>query len=315
MNKRIKIALLMGGLSAEREISFASGKSILKHLDKKRYQIYPIEINPDLKFIAQLFNLRKRIDLAFIALHGPIGEDGKIQSLLEILKIPYAFSGVLASALAMNKLKSRQLFQTANIKTPKCLAITKSDWRKNKKAVDAKIIKKIKLPCVVKPDTSGSSYGINIARTKNGLEKSLKNAFKFDNLILIEEYLGKKEISVPTLGNEKPVALPVIEIIPENKFFDLKAKYSGRSKEICPAQIGPKLTKQAQKIAIKVHQIIGARGIIRTDMMIKNNRIYVLETNTIPGLTSESLVPKSAAVAGLSFSKLLDKIIALAFKK
>ncbi|MFA5051078.1 MAG: D-alanine--D-alanine ligase [Patescibacteria group bacterium] len=315
MNKKIKIALLMGGLSAERKISFASGKSILKYLDKKKYQVYQIEVNPDLKFISQLFNLRKKVDLAFIALHGPIGEDGKIQSLLEILKIPYTFSGALASALAMSKLKSRQLFQFNKIKTPKYSAIAKNDWQKNKKKICAEIIKKIKLPCVIKPDTSGSSYGINIAWTKNDLEKSIKNAFKFDELILIEEYLGKKEISVPTIGNEKPTALPVIEIIPQNKFFDLKAKYSGKSQEICPAQIGPELTKQAQEIAVKVHCIIGARGVIRTDMMIRNNQLYVLETNTIPGLTSESLMPKSAAAAGISFTKLLDKIIALALKK
>lgn len=308
----------MGGLSAERKISFASGQAILKNLDKNKYHVYPIKINPNLKFISQLFNLRKGIDLAFIALHGPFGEDGKIQALLEILRIPYTFSGALASALAMSKLKSRQLFSAnwrTKIKVPKYLAITKQEWQKNKRVICSQIIKKIKLPCVVKPDTSGSSYGINIVWTKSGLEKSLKNAFNFDGLILIEEYLGKKEISVPTIGNERPAALPVIEIIPPNEFFDLQAKYSGQSREICPAQIGPKLTRQAQKIAIKVHQIMGARGIIRTDMMIKNNRIYVLETNTIPGLTAESLVPKSAAVVGITFSKLLDKIIELALKK
>jgi D-alanine-D-alanine ligase len=314
MPRKIKIALLMGGLSAEREVSFASGKSILEHLDKKKYQVYPIKINPDLKFITQLFNLRKKTDLAFIALHGPLGEDGKIQALLEILRIPYTFSGVLASSLGMSKLKSRQLFQSAQIKVPKGLSVTKSDYQKNKKSIVRQIIKKIKLPCVIKPDTSGSSYGINIAWTKKDLEKSIKNAFRFDDLILIEEYLGKKEITAPTLGNEGPIALPVIEIIPPSKFFDLKAKYSGLSQEICPARISAKLTKQAQKIAIKVHQIIGARGIIRTDMMIKNNQLYVLETNTIPGLTSESLVPKSAAAVGISFPKLLDKIIQLALK-
>lgn len=309
--KKLKVAVLMGGTSSERDISLISGKEVAKALDRKKYQV---EIYDPATDLIKLAEEKDQIDLAFPVLHGPGGEDGTIQGYLELLKLPYVGSRVLASALAMDKEVSKKVYQQSGILIPQANIYHLKD----------KInLSKIKLPCVVKPVSQGSSVGTNIVKSKVSLEKSIEEAFDFEERIMIEEYIEGTEVTGPVLGNEKPIALPVIEIIPpKGKFFDRQVKYDGSTEEIVPARLSKELTKRIQNIAVKAHQALGCRGFSRTDMMVRKSEvrsrkseIYVLETNTIPGMTAESLFPKAARAAGISFSQLLDKLIELALKQ
>lgn len=306
----MKIAVLKGGESAEREVSLKSAKSVVKNLDKEKYEILEIDIRNDLKFVKKILDFKP--DVAFIIMHGPGGEDGKIQGFLKSINIPYTGSNVLASALAMDKLKFKQVINQYQIKTARH-DIALLD---NLDEIKQKYVEQNNYPFIVKPAKNGSSYGISLAKNYTEFLESLETALNYDDVVLIEEYLGNKEFTVPTIGNKSPIALPVIEIIPpaENDFFDYKAKYSGVSQEIVPAEIDNNLTNHLQKIAINVHKIIGCRGLCRTDFILKDNKPYVLEVNTIPGMTSESLAPKSAQAFGWSYSQLLDQIINLALK-
>ncbi len=306
--KKLKIALLYGGFSTEREISIKTGKKIFENLDRKKYQVFLFDPKTELeKFIKAAIS--KKIDLVFPALHGPWGEDGTIQGMLEILELPYVFSGVLASSLAMDKERTKQMLQTEKILMPHSIVIEK-DYRK-------KDLNKIKLPVVIKPIFQGSSFGVFIVRNRKKLEGAIKEAFKFGTKLMAEEFIEGREITAAVIGNKKLQVLPLIEIRPKNaEFFDFQSKYEpGASDEICPAPISRALTKKIQADAIKIHKILGCRGVTRSDFIIKNGQPYFLEINTIPGMTETSLVPLAAEVAGLSFSELLDELISLALEK
>lgn len=298
----------MGGDSSERDISLISGQAVADGLDKKKYEI---SIYDPAKDLVKLTRDKKNIDVAFPVLHGKGGEDGTIQGLLELLKLPYVGSGVLASALAINKIKTKEIYQYYQIPTPRYLVVKKN------------LPDEVSLPCVIKPISQGSSVGTSVVFEKSQLNKAFKNAFMLENTIMIEEYIDGIEITASVLGNERPLALPIIEIVPpKGKFFDRSVKYNGLTKEIVPARISPILTKKIQTLAIKTHNALGCRGFSRTDMIIKQSaaisqqsKVYVLETNTIPGMTAESLFPKAAQAAGISFSKLLDRLITLAREK
>lgn len=304
MSKK-NIVVLCGGDSAEREISLKSGEMIFKNINRKKYNAKLLDTK---KGLLKLINLAKdkKIDLAFIALHGPGGEDGTIQGLLESLKIKYIGSGVLASAIGMNKEVTKRLLEANNIKTPRFRIIEKGD-RGNRL---------MPFPFVVKPVNQGSSIGVEIVKNKKEFQRALKRIFSFDKKAIIEEYIKGRELSVPVIGRGKNLkVLPVIEIIPEEQeFFNYKAKYSGYSGEIVPARISRKIAREAQNLAFKVHKIIGCRDISRTDMILKDNKIFVLEINTIPGMTSESLVPKAAKAYGLNFKQLIDYLIKIGLK-
>jgi D-alanine-D-alanine ligase len=223
--------------------------------------------------------------------------------------IPYTGSKVLASALGMDKIMFRKIMEREKILVPKHFVFKKGD-------VKTKIIKKIGLPLVVKPSNQGSSVGVSLVFKYQQLDSALKLAFSFSHEILIEEYLEGTEVQCGILGNEKPEALPVIEIVPKSDFFDYDAKYQpGLCEEIVPARISKPMTKKVQNIAVKVFQAIGCRGFGRVDLIISKERPYVLEINTIPGLTPTSLLPQEAAAAGISYSQLLDRIIELALQK
>jgi len=306
--KKIRLAVLMGGTSSERDISLISGKEVVKALNKDKYDIKVYDPATDLIKLAQD---KDQIDVAFPVLHGPGGEDGTIQGFLELLELPYVGSKVLASALAMDKEMTKKVYNQEGIPTPKSITLYKFD----------KInLDKIKVPCVVKPVSQGSSVGTSIVKSKDGLKKAIDEAFKFEDRIMVEDYIEGMEITVSILGNKKPIALPVIEIIPpEGEFFNRQVKYNGATQEIVPARLSKQLTKYAQDIGIKVHQVLGCRGFSRTDIIIQTSssklqtpNLYVLETNTIPGMTRESLFPKAAKAAGISFPKLLDRLIGLA---
>lgn len=309
--RKIKIAVLVGGNSSERDISLISGREVIRNLDKKKYAVNIYDPKSDL---IKLAKDKSKIDVVFPVLHGAGGEDGTVQGFLELLKLPYVGSGVLASALAINKEMSKKIYRESGILTPKYQVYHRKDKIE---------IKKIKFPSVIKPISQGSSVGINIVRTKVSLEKALKEAFSFENRIMIEEYVLGLEVTGAVLGNSKPIALPVIEIIPpEGRFFDREVKYNGSTKEIIPARIDKTSTKMLQEMAIKCHLALGCRGLSRTDMIIrksnvksKKSKIYVLETNTIPGMTRESLFPKAAREAGIVFPDLLDCLIELSLEK
>lgn len=308
--RKLQLAVLMGGPSPEHEVSLISGRQVVKHLSKKKYEVFPILIpkkNSPLKWIRQIITLK--LDVVFIAIHGPFGEDGTIQGMLELLRIPYTGAGVLASALGMNKLMFRKLVRHEGIPTPEYLSLEKGEHQ-------SKVWKKFSPPVVVKPCCLGSSIGVSIVRRKKGLEKALALAFSFDDQIIIDKYIKGTEIACGILGNDKPITLPLVEIVPKKEFFDYEAKYnSQKSEEIIPARISLKLTRKIQDLAIKVYKIISCRGFARVDMIISENKPYVLEINTIPGLTPVSLFPKQAAATGISYPNLLDCLINLALEK
>lgn len=303
--RRLRIALLLGGFSAEREISFKTGRNIAKNLDRKKYQVSLFDPRDDLEKLIKAIK-GKNVDLVFPALHGPLGEDGTIQGMLELFGLPYVFSGMLASALAMDKEMTKRILKTEKILMPADVIL-----EKNYKQID---LKRMKLPVVVKPVHQGSSIGTFIVKIEKELEKAVKEAFKFGPKVMIEEFISGREITAAVLGNNKLASLPLIEIRPKvSSFFDYRAKYEiGGSEEICPAPLNKGLTKKIQEMAVRVHRVLGCRGVTRSDFILKGNKPYFLEINTIPGMTEISLVPQAAAKAGLPFPKLLDKLIELA---
>ncbi len=310
MGKKITVALLSGGTSSEREVSISGGDQVYHAMDKNRYDILRYDPKTD---IAQLVVDAPKIDIALVILHGTHGEDGTVQGLLDLLHIPYQCSGVLGSAVAINKLASKKIYAQCNIPTPAFMGFQRTD------SIDADdCIRNLGLPIVVKPVSGGSSIGMGIARSKDDLIKALNTAFKYDDTVLLEEYIKGIEITGPVIGNQSLEALPIIEIIPSEKydFFDYEAKYTaGETKEICPARISGKLTQSAFELAKKAHAAIFCKGYSRTDMIIKEDDIYVLETNTIPGMTASSLLPLSAEKAGMDFGQLIDRLIELGLEE
>jgi len=295
------VAVLMGGSSGEREISFLTGRACSIALKKKGYRVKEIDGKGD--FVNKLKKIRPKV--VFNALHGKFGEDGYVQTILDVLKIPYTHSGAVASNLAMDKALSRIIFNKNNLKTPKYFLISKD----NKSSVNRKIKKKkIKFPIVIKPVNEGSSLGVHICKNKFEFKKNYKKLIKEYDRILVEEYIPGKEIQVAVMGN-KP--LGAIELVPKRKFYDYKAKYSNKAgtKHIMPAPISYRKYKEVLLLAKKAHDILGCRGITRSDFRFYNNKFYLLETNTQPGMTKLSLVPEIASYKGISFEDLVVWIV------
>ena len=304
--EKMTIALLAGGVSSEREVSLNSGDQVYEALDKGKYNIVRYDPKTDL---ARLVEDAPGIDAALIILHGPYGEDGTVQGLLELLNIPYQGSGVFGSALAMNKLASKYLYEKADLPIPPYIALQKGDPLE-----PAAWEKQLGLPLVIKPNEAGSSVGMTIVRSLDSISKAVGKAFSHDSTLLVEAYIEGIELTGGVIGNRDLQALPIIEIIPddEHEFFDYEAKYTaGVTQEICPARIDDAMTQKAQAYARTAHRALFCKGYSRTDMILKDGEIYVLETNTIPGMTATSLLPQAARVAGLSFSRLLDRLIEL----
>jgi D-alanine-D-alanine ligase len=279
---------------------------VFEALDKEKYDNRRYDPKTDLR---RLVADADRIDAALIILHGPYGEDGTVQGLLELLDIPYQGSGVLGSALAMNKLVSKQLYEKWGIPVPPYVVIRRGD------AVTADwLLRRLDLPIVIKPVRGGSSIGMSIVRSAERLEQALAGAFAQDDAVLAESFIQGIEITGAVLGNASLEALPLVEIVPDAayEFFDYEAKYkAGATQEICPARIGDALSEKAQSYAKMAHQALQCKGYSRTDMIVRGDAVFVLETNTIPGMTPTSLFPQAAQAAGISFGRLLDRLIEL----
>ena len=307
--KKLTIALLSGGISSEREVSIASGDQVYDALDHNKYNVLRYDPKTDLQ---QLVTDASKIDAALIILHGPFGEDGTIQGLLDLLDIPYQGSGVLGSALGMNKVASKHLYEKAGLLVPPYMVLGQNDGFDE----DA-CTRSLGLPLVVKPVGSGSSVGISIVKSKDLLKNAVNEAFAQDDQVLIEAYIDGIELTGGVIGNDQLEAFPLIEIVPDKSyaFFDYAAKYTaGATTEICPARIDDAMAQKAQQIAKTAHQALFCKGYSRTDMILKNRDIFVLETNTIPGMTATSLLPQAAGKAGFSFSRLLDRLIELSME-
>lgn len=314
----------MGGPSVEHEVSLATGSNVLENLDKTKYRSVAIKLSKNNKWfvngrLTTMAKAMKSCDLIFNALHGTFGEDGRVQALMEYHNARYTGSGVTASALSMDKLRSREIFKLAGFCVPKTLKIKKGE---NYQARLNLFVNKItRLPVVIKPCSSGSSVGVKIVTNPDKLSKAIDEAFQFGKKVLVEEFIKGREITCGVLENfngQEVCALPVTEIISakRHKFFNYDAKYKpGHCQEITPAQIDENVYVKAQDIAVRIHQLLGCGGYSRADMIIKsgNGSIYVLETNTLPGLTSHSLVPQAVKMAGLTFGQLLDRIIDSSF--
>lgn len=303
-----RIAVLMGGRSAEREVSLNTGCQVGEALESTGWDVVRIDAGaPD--FIENLRD--SRAELVFICLHGRFGEDGTVQGLLELMDLPYVGSGVLASALAMDKVASKRVYSCEDIRTPDYVVLRRGEpW--DAATVTARLGEKV----VVKPSTEGSSVGMSIVHDAAELPAAMTEAFAHDDVVLVERFLAGAEVTVGVLGNEDAVALPTLQIVPENEFYDYDSKYvPGMSRHIIPADVPEAAQVECARLALAAHRALGCRGVSRTDTIVTDEGdVYVLETNTIPGMTKTSLVPDAAAAAGISFPALCERLVRLALE-
>ena len=297
--KKKKVGVVMGGVSREREISLKTGKAILRALTEKGYPAVSIDVGDDI--VEKL--AKEKIECAFLALHGRFGEDGTIQGMLELMRIPYTGSGVLASALAMHKIMCKKFFHCEKIPTPRFEAFRRDEVKKETLERSS-----LPLPVVVKPASEGSTIGVSIVRKEEELGPALKKAGEYDEEILVEEFMKGKEITVGILEN---IPLPVIEIVPKSGFYDYYAKYTkGETQYILPARIPREKYLSAQEISLKAFQQLGCSGVARVDLMTdESENPYVIDVNTMPGMTETSLLPKAAQYAGIPFEDLVERIL------
>ncbi|MCX6344790.1 MAG: D-alanine--D-alanine ligase [Armatimonadetes bacterium] len=346
-NNKIRVAVMMGGFSSERPISLSTGKQIIESLDKEKYDVVGVDAaiipgstlttlqtSPDevkaltkagsaLINSTKLFSLQElasgsiglRPNVVFLALHGKYGEDGTVQGLLELLGISYTGSGVLASALAMDKSMTKRILANEGIKVPESVDFLCKLGQWNEDQV-ADAVKEIGYPVIVKPSRQGSSIGMTKVLSPSALNKAIRQAANYDSQIVVEQFLVGAELTVSVLGNDDPFALPVVEIVPKKGFYDYEAKYKpGATEEIVPARISKTEAAVAQKIALRAHRALRCRGVSRTDLIATDHGMYALEVNTIPGMTPTSLLPRAAEAAGIPFAELLDMIIDYALEE
>ena len=339
-----KLGVIFGGMSTEDKVSCISGASVIENLNKEKYEVFPIFIDKNgnwfkveiteenklkmenKKQIENVFTYLKQMDLIFPILHGLYGEDGTIQGLLELLKVPYVGCGVLASSVGMDKVYTKIIFDKANIKQAKYVYIRGYndkyiyvDDSFNEKILDLKeilnvVIEKIKFPMFVKPSNSGSSVGISKVNSKEELEKAIIEASKFDRKILIEEGIDGREVECAVLGNENVISSCVVEIKSSDEFYSYDAKYKSKeSKTLIPAKISVEKSEEIRKLAVKAFKAIDGKGLSRVDFFIENESetVYINELNTLPGFTNISMYPKLFEQIGINYSDLLDKLINL----
>lgn len=354
MKRKLRIGVIFGGRSGEHEVSLVSASSVIKALDKNKYQILPIGITKEGRWLTSGNPLKTlkakrskelksdaviapdatkkslvplktsgkkstltKLDVVFPILHGPYGEDGTVQGLLELANLPYVGADVLGSAVAMDKVIQKQVCQQVGIPTVKYIYFKKPFFKKNKSKI-LNNIKKLGYPVFVKPANLGSSLGITKVKYAQEIELAIKYATQFDNKIIVEKaVINPKEIEVAVLGNDHPKASVPGEIISSNEFYDYNAKYvDGQSQTVIPAKLPKSVIAKIQKIAIEAFKAVNCSGMARVDFLVTSrNKIYLTEINTIPGFTSISMYPKLWKASGLPYHKLLDKLINLAMEK
>jgi D-alanine-D-alanine ligase len=294
-----KIGVLLGGLSAERDVSIRSGEAVLAALADRGHDAVPVFVDRDIDLVLR----QTRIDVAFLALHGRYGEDGCVQGLLEVLGIPYTGSGVLASGLAMNKGKAKEIFRLHNLPTAPGYVIQADSGEDVIESHGA-----FGFPVVVKPAGEGSSLGIQVARDELELEAAVEEALRYDDDVLVERFVDGKEISVGVLDGK---ALGAVEVAPKRGFYDFQSKYTvGRTDYHLPARLSPERYRSALRLATLAHDALGCEGATRVDLIVseRGNEV-VLEVNTLPGMTPTSLLPRIARGAGLSFEDLVEEVL------
>ncbi len=293
----MKIGVLYGGVSAEREVSLKTGSAVLNSLNRMGYEAIGVDVGLDLP--AQL--KESAIDLAFIALHGRFGEDGRVQGLLEMLQIPYTGSGVLSSSLSIDKVATKKMLIYHELPTPGFEVVTNIEQT-------ALLLEACRhFPLIIKPSREGSTIGISIAKDTDSLRKGIEDAMLLDGTVLVEEFIVGLELTVSVLNGE---ALPIIQIVPKSGFYDFHAKYTkGETEYLLPAPIDAGAYTKMQQAAVSACEVLGCRGAARVDFMLRENEFYCLEVNTIPGMTETSLLPKAAKAAGLSFGQLVENIL------
>jgi D-alanine-D-alanine ligase len=302
--KNKKIGVLTGGISSEREISLKTGRNIFESLKRSGYDADFIDVKDD------LLEKVRAIDIAFLALHGRFGEDGTVQGMLELLKIPYTGSGVLSSAVVLDKILSKKIFIQEDIPTPPFIELDLNDPIPELDDLNEEIGVKTGYPLVVKPNSEGSTIGIRTIYDSSQLEDGIKEAVRYDKRILLEKYIKGRELTVGIIGLE-PETLPIIEIKPKSGFFDFDSKYKNDLTEyIIPADLEKGIAENIMEISMNCHKILGCSGISRVDFILDSaSTPYVLEINTMPGMTSTSLVPMAASAVGISFDLLVEIIL------
>lgn len=312
MTVTMKIGVLMGGRSQEREISLRTGEAVYAALKTLGYQTVKIDVGTDV--VEKL--KQEEIDLAFLALHGKYGEDGTIQGLLEIIGIPYTGSGVLASSLAMDKIATKRMLSYLGVPTAPFMEIDDAVVSElGLQGAAEKITREMGLPLVIKAPTQGSTIGISFVHKKEEIGNALEEAFRYGHKALIERFIKGREITASVLGGEKePVALPLIEIVSTTGVYDYEAKYTvGMSEHIIPPRISIELQEVIKGIAIRAYKALDCSGGARVDFMLdQQGNPFVLEVNTIPGMTATSLFPDAARAAGIAFPELVDRLVKLA---
>ncbi len=304
-----KVAILYGGLSTEREVSLNTGRSIFDALKEKDFDAVLIDAGRDLSE-----KLREvGPDVAVVALHGKYGEDGCVQGLLEILGIPYTGPGVMASSLAMNKIMTKKIFVYEKIPTPEFMVIDGEKF--SPPEISQIVLNKMKLPVVIKSASQGSSIGICFAFQEEDVRNGILECLKYDNEILVEQFIKGRELTVSIMGNSEPVVLPVLEIVSQSGVYDYHAKYTSGASSHFPAELPEAVDKEIREIAARAYRALGCKGLSRVDFLLsENNEPYVLELNTSPGMTATSLFPDAARAAGIEFPDLIERLINYAFE-
>ena len=309
----MRIVVICGGISSEREVSLRSGNAVFSALRESGYtQVTLFDLTRD--NLAELLTIP--MDLAFLALHGKGGEDGCIQGLLELLNVPYTGSSVESSAVCMNKIRTKEVLLHHGLPTPRFAVYRKSEVQ-NRSAMCRELIRTVGLPMVLKSPCEGSSFGVVIVKEEAQMESAVKEVFSFGESLMAEVFVDGIELTLPILGNEIPMTLPIIEITSENEFYDYEAKYTqGMCHHIIPARVDQKLQAQIAEIGKKAYLALGCSGLARIDFILSSQgEPMILEVNTLPGMTKMSLFPDAARATGMSFDSLVEEIVRLGLEK
>lgn len=346
MHSKLRLGIIFGGRSAEHEISLASALGVMKAINKDKYDILPIGITKEGKWLipddpanaiktgklegepiailvespGSILRLnthkKEKLDVVMPILHGPYGEDGTVQGLLELIGVPYVGSGVGASYFGMDKILTKKLLRAEGLPVVEYMQVKKKDWKHDKEGVVKTIENKLGYPCFTKPARLGSSVGISKIHDRDKLYAGFELAFGYDNKILVEKGIAGRELECSVLGNDDPIASCIGEVISSREFYSYKAKYvNGKSKRIIPAELDEKQTKYIQNLAVRAFIAIECEGMARVDFFMTSDEVYINEINTIPGFTPISMYPKLWEASGIPYSELIDKLIKLALEK